>query len=220
MSARAGRRAGVLPARVGILGLAGLLGLVGLLGFGGLAAPVVHAEEHEIVITDTGFDPDTLTVFVGEPVTWTNETATEHAILTADGLLDSGPIGPGEAFGHVFEAPGSVEYYEAGNPRVIGTIVVREAPATAPPSGSPEPTPPPGTLPPDFSPVAPSEPPTPAASSLASATPSIAAEPVVVAVPAGGGNGPALFLAVAVVGAIAVIAAIVGLIGASRRPGR
>ncbi len=35
-----------------------------------------------------------------------------------------------------------------------------------------------------------------------------------------GGNGPALFLAVAVVGFIAVAAALAGLIGASRRPGR
>ena len=68
---------------------------------------MVRADEHEIAITNTGFVPDELTVRVGEPVTWTNATTIEHAILTADGMLDSGPIGPGEAFGHVFEQPGA-----------------------------------------------------------------------------------------------------------------
>ncbi len=185
----------------------------------GAPVAVVRADEHEIAITDTGFDPDRLVVSVGEPVTWTNATTTEHAILTADGSLDSGPIGPGEAFGHVFEAPGTVDYYEAGNPRLIGTIIVMEAAVTEPPSGSAAPTPPPGTLPPDFSPVAPSEAPAATPPPSVVASPSAAPTPVAVATQSGG-NGSALFLAVAVVGAIAVLAAIAGLIGASRRPGR
>jgi plastocyanin len=179
----------------------------------------VHADEHEIAITDTGFDPDSITVRVGEPVTWTNATSTEHAILTADGLLDSGPIGPGEAFGHVFETPAIVDYYEGGNPRLRGTIVVIPAAETGAPSGSQPPTPPPGTLPPDFSPVAPSEAPPASPSPSVGATPSVAASPVVVAMPSGGSES-ALFLAVAVVGIIAIVATIAGLIGASRRPGR
>src|SRR5262249_61704809 len=118
-----------------------------------------RAGARESVITDRGCDPANLPVVGGEPVTWTNGTAVAHAILTADGQLASGPIGSGEAFGRVFEAPGTIEYYEAGNPRVIGTIIVKEAPVTAAPSGSMPPTPPPGTLPPDFSPVAPPDPP-------------------------------------------------------------
>ena len=216
MMARAGRWAGVLALALAL--------------FAGLPAAVVRADEHEIAITDTGFDPDRLTVIVGEPVTWTNATTTEHAILTADGSLDSGPIGPGEAFGHVFEAPGPVEYYEAGNPRIIGTIIVMaapvtESPSTEAPSGSAASTPPSsgslpsGSLPlPEPSPAASSENP-PSATPSAVASPSATATPVVVTTQSGG-NGSALFLAVAVVGAIAVLAAIAGLIGASRRPGR
>jgi plastocyanin len=219
MGTRTGRWAGRLVPAVGLAEIAFLAVLAVLAVL--VLAPSARAEDHEITITDAGFDPADLRVVVGEPVTWTNQTATVRAILTADGLLDSGPIGPGEAFGHVFESPGLVEYYEAGNPRVRGTIVVMVVPVTAAPSGSVPPTPPPGTLPPDFSPVAPSEPvaspsPTPSVARQSSA----AASPAVVTTHSGGGNSPALLLAVAVVGTIAVIAAIAGLIGASRRPGR
>ena len=70
-----------------------------------------------------------------------------------------------------------------------------------------------------LSPVAPSEAPAATPSPSVVASPSAAPTPVVVATQSGG-NGSALFLAVAVVGAIAVLAAIAGLIGASRRPGR
>ena len=208
MRARAGRWAGVLGGS-----------LVALALLAGPPVAVVHADEHEIAITNSGFDPDSTTVQVGEPVTWTNMTSTERAVLSADGLLDSGPIGPGEAFGHVFETPAIVDYYEGGNPRVRGTIVVIPAIVTEAPSGSQPPTPPPGTLPPDFSPVAPSE--APAASPSASAVATASPAPSTIVVPVqSGGNGSALFLAVAVVGVIAVVATIAGLIGASRRPGR
>jgi plastocyanin len=176
MRARAGRWTGVLamsPGRAVVRSVGGSLIVLALVA--GTPADVVRADEHEIAITDTGFDPDSTTVLVGEPVTWTNATSTEHAILTADGLLDSGAIGPGGAFGHVFETPGTVYYYDAGHLRMKGTIVVIAAAVTG------------------------------------------ISGPVVVQ---GGGNGSALFLAVAVVGFIAVLAAIAGLIGAARRPGR
>jgi plastocyanin len=117
-----------------------------------LPLAVARTASHEIVITDAGFEPVELTVIVGEPVTWTNTTATEHTVTSDDGTLDSGPLGPGESYGHVFEAPGTIAYHDDFNPGGFGTIVVEAAPATTPPSGTPEPTPPAGTLPPDFSP--------------------------------------------------------------------
>lgn len=181
MRARAGRWAGEVATshRRDFVQLVGA-SLVVLAFVAGTPAAMVRADEHEIAIRNTGFAPDSTTVRVGEPVTWTNATSIEHAILTADGMLDSGPIGPGEAFGHVFVTSATVHYLDAGNPRVRGTIVVTAAPVTG-----------------SSGPVAPM--------------------PVVVQ---GGGNGSALFLAVAVVGLIAVVAAFAGLIGASRRPGR
>lgn len=111
-------------------------GLRGLLASGAIAwlfaigAPVIHADDHEVTITEAGFDPATVTVSTGEAVTWTNQTTSERAVVSDDGTLNSGPMGRGEAFGHVFEAPGTVTYYEAGNPAFRAMIVV-EARLTA-----------------------------------------------------------------------------------------
>jgi plastocyanin len=132
--------------------VAGLVAIVvaGLLGLS--FASSVAAADHDVAITADGFDPPSLTVVAGDAVTWTNETSADHAIRSDDGTLDSGPIGPGEAYGHVFDAPGTFRYADPSDPGFAGTIVVEAAPATSPPSGSLPPTPPPGTLPPDFSP--------------------------------------------------------------------
>ena len=71
MSARSGRWAGVLRSWRG----AGIVPLVIATLFCVAARPdIVRADEHAIAITDAGLVPAELTVFVGEPVTWTNQT--------------------------------------------------------------------------------------------------------------------------------------------------
>ena len=220
MTAQSGQGDGVRPMASGrAVARSVVVSLVALGLLGAWPAALVRADEQAIAITDAGFVPGEVTVSVGEPVTWTNAGTTEHWIVTSDGELDSGPIGRGAAYGHVFESAGIVEYYDKGDPTVRGRIIVTAAPASEAPSGSLPPTPPPGTLPPDFSPVAPSEVPASSPSPSAAASASAAPTPIVVTVQSGG-TGSALFLAVAVVGAIAVAATIAGLIGASRRPGR
>jgi hypothetical protein len=52
----------------------------------------------------------------------------------------------------VFEAPGTFAYHDTTGAGFRGTVVVEAAPVTPRPSGSLAPTPPAGTLPPDFSP--------------------------------------------------------------------
>jgi plastocyanin len=145
-----------------------------------LAATTASADSHDIAIRDTGFDPAILSVVAGEPVTWTNESAGEHTVTSNDGTLDSGPLGPGESYGHVFEAPGTFEYHDAADPSRTGTIVVEAAPVTPVPSGSPEATPPEGTLPPNFSPFPSTGPlptPTPSPTPVPAATTAAAPSP-------------------------------------------
>jgi plastocyanin len=215
MTARSGRWAGVLRSVLGN-GLVPILAAGVFLALGAPAA--VRAEEHAIAITDDGLVPAEVTVVVGELVTWTNHTSLTREVLTPDHELNSGPVGPGQNSGHVFEEPGNWIYFVTGDPRMQGTVHVKAMPELAS-GGSPEMTAPPGTSPPGFSPVAPS-----AVPSSESPTQMVLAAPApsaVTATPSGvGGNGPALFLAVAVVGFIAVAASLAGLIGASRRPGR
>ena len=183
------------------------------------AAPSpARAVDHAISILDGGFDPAQLTVVVGEPVTWTNTTLSTREITSDDGSLASGPIGPGEAFGHVFDQPGSTEYYDAGNTAIRGMITVLAAPETTIPSGSLEPTPPPGTLPPDFSPQAPSTPVEAASSSPSVPGPTATATPV--PAPSDSSSGSGLAPAVAVLVGIAVIVALAAFVRSARRPGR
>jgi plastocyanin len=130
-----------------------VVGTALVIALGAVVAPSALAADHEITIRDTGFDPATLTVLTGEPVTWTNAASADHTVTTDDQTLDSGPLGPGEAFGHVFDTPGTFAYHDTGTSGFTGTIVVRAAPVTPRPGGSLPPTPPPGTLPPNFSPL-------------------------------------------------------------------
>ncbi len=128
------------------------LGLTLAIG-GALAPGASQAASFEIAIVDYAFEPAAITVHVGDPITWTNNASRDHAVASEDGELDSDEIGPGEAYGHVFETPGTFEYFCSIHPdRMQAQVTVLAAEVTPPPAGSPEPTPPTGTLPPNFSP--------------------------------------------------------------------
>jgi plastocyanin len=182
----------------------------------GPVAPVARGDGHEVAIRDGGYDPATLNVVAGEPVTWTNETSTDHSVTSDDGTLDSGPIGPGEAYGHVFDAPGTVAYHDTSPSGFKGTIVVNAALVTPVPSGSPEPTPPPGTLPPNFSP---NPTPAPTASPEPSASPSdVVPTPSASAAGGSGSSGIGGFRSTALV--VVVIGGVGGWLVTSRAKGR
>lgn len=186
-----------------------LLAVIAVVAAGAVTAPHGLAASHEITIRDTGFDPSSLTVVAGEPVTWTNATASQHTVTAVDGSFDSGPIGPGEAFGHVFDTPGTFAYQDTLTPALAGTITVTPAPPTPVTSGPPAPTPPAGTLPPNFSPfpsVGPVATPTPEPTAAPSPTPATPA-PAPSAAPGGGtpdaGSVISTVAVVVVVGGIA-----------------
>lgn len=171
----------------------------------------VLAASHDIAIVDFEFQPDELTVLVGEPVTWTNNANRNHTVTSDQGTeLDGNPVLPGEAYGHVFEVPGTYTYHCEIHPeQMTGTIVVQAAPATPPPSGSPEPTPPPGNLPSDFVPF-PSFAPIESSAAAATSTPA--------PIPSGAINGDALLVLLAALGALGLGGAV--LMIALRRRGR
>jgi plastocyanin len=163
---------------------------------------VIRADAFDVDITDYAFTPADLTVHVGEPVTWTNSADRDHTVTSDEGELDSENIGPGEAYGHVFETPGKVEYHCTIHPdRMQATITVLAATPAPSRNGTPEPTPPTGTLPPNFSPF-PSVGPVETAPTATTAP--VATEPP--ASGATGDSGP---------GALILIAVLVGLVAAA-----
>jgi plastocyanin len=95
------------------------------------------------------FSPETITVAVGDTVTWDNASSEQHTVTAVEDSLPDGSdyfasggastedeagddlstsfVGPGESYSHTFETPGTYRYYciphrEAG---MAGTVVVR-----------------------------------------------------------------------------------------------
>ena len=110
----------------------------------------VRAADATVKITDSAYDPATVTVTAGSVVTWNNTGAKAHTVTADDGSFDSGNLDPGQAFGNLFDTAGTFAYHDAGDPTLKGSVIVTAAAPTASGAGTPEPTPPPGTLPPGF----------------------------------------------------------------------
>lgn len=186
------------------LAIVASLAIVGAVILAGTGS--VLAASHDIAIVDFEFQPPQLTVLVGEPVTWTNNSTRNHTVTSDQGAeLDGNPVLPGESYGHVFEVPGTYTYHCEIYPDLMkGTIVVQAATATPVPSGSPEPTPPPGNLPSGFVPF-------PSVGSVASSPPPAAsATPTAIPSPGDTAGGDTLlvvltFVGVVVLGGIALI---------------
>jgi plastocyanin len=160
----------------------------------------VTATDTAVVISDYSFSPDPVTVTAGSVVTWTNSASQDHTVTSDSGAtLASGPLGAGDSYGNLFDTPGTYSYHCEIHPtRMKGTIIVKAAAATSTPIGSVAPTPPPGTLPPDFkTPI-----PTPEASARPTASP----------LPASGGDGTSSGSSTPLLVGLVLVLLIVGIV--------
>ena len=98
----------------------------------GIAAGIVLAADQTVSIEDFSFSPATVTVEVGDSVTWSNADATAHTATAGDGSFDTESIGPGETSTITFDTAGSYAYVCAIHPTMTGTVVVEAAAAPAP----------------------------------------------------------------------------------------
>ena len=157
-----------------------------------VAASSVAAVDTTVRIEAAGFRPPSTTIVAGDTVTWQNTTAGQHTVTADDGSFDSGALSRNDQFANQFQTPGTFAYHCSIVPTMHGTVVVKAAPPTEPPVGTPAPTPPGGTLPPDFNTPVPVPTSSPPQSTAASATPheSPGATAAPVLVDTGGGGEP------------------------------
>ena len=87
------------------------------------------ATTHQVEIVDFAFTPATLTISVGDTVTWTNGDAVEHT-ATGSGF-DSGLLGQGESYSVTFSEAGTYDYLCTPHPTMTGQIIVQAAAAPA-----------------------------------------------------------------------------------------
>lgn len=111
------------------IALAGLMASIG--------AGVALAADHAVSISGFSYSPGTVTVAVGDTVTWTNSDAQAHTATADDNSWETGTIANNNSATVTFAAAGTFAYHCTIHPEMTGTVVVQAA--------APAPTPAPGT---------------------------------------------------------------------------
>ncbi len=92
------------------------------------AAPAAAAPPAVQIVKDA-YTPASITVTVGQTVTWTNTDTTPgngHTVTSSGhGPLKSSSMSQGGTFSYTFSAAGTYAYYCAIHPDMTGTVVVR-----------------------------------------------------------------------------------------------
>jgi LPXTG-motif cell wall-anchored protein len=83
------------------------------------------AASASVTIRDFDFAPASVTVNVGDTVTWTNQGPTGHT-ATGDGF-DTGILNAGQSGSHTFDSAGTFSYICTPHPNMKGTVVVQAA---------------------------------------------------------------------------------------------
>ncbi len=89
----------------------------------------VASANHIVSIGDNFFAPVTISIEVGDRVTWRNDGAQWHTTTSGiapitDFLWDSQLLDPGQSYGRTFDTPGSYPYFCSIHSGQIGTINV------------------------------------------------------------------------------------------------
>ena len=108
------------------------MAVAGLVAIGGTAL----AADRTVDIAGFAFAPGTVTVTVGDTVTWTNSDQVGHTATSA-GNFDTESIAPGGTSAITFSTAGTFAYVCTIHPTMTGTVVVEAAAAGG---GGTEPT--------------------------------------------------------------------------------
>lgn len=152
-------------------------GSAAILGAVLLSLAAAHAAlgaDRTVAMSGAQFVPASVTVNVGDTVTWRNDDGIAHSARADNGSFDTGIFSSGSR-SHAFTQAGSFGYFCAVHPSTMrGTVTVAAA-------ATPAPTPPPPTPPPAT--ARPTPAPTTAAPATASPSPSPSPSPVAPASP-------------------------------------
>jgi LPXTG-motif cell wall-anchored protein len=87
----------------------------------------IAAASTGVTISDFQFAPASVTVNVGDTVTWTNNGPTPHSATSSGGVWDTGIMDAGQSGSHTFTEAGTFAYICTPHPNMHGTIVVQAA---------------------------------------------------------------------------------------------
>ncbi len=82
------------------------------------------AAKNEITIESNSFKPDSLTIKVGDTVTWINKDSYDHTVKSKTGEFDSGNLTNGAKFSFTFDKEGTYDYFCSIHTFMTGQIIV------------------------------------------------------------------------------------------------
>jgi LPXTG-motif cell wall-anchored protein len=85
------------------------------------------ADTANVTISDYRFTPATVTVVVGDTVTWTNDGPSAHSATATGGSFDTGIFPAGASRSATFDEAGTFAYICTPHPNMEGTVVVEAA---------------------------------------------------------------------------------------------
>ncbi|OXM66014.1 cupredoxin domain-containing protein [Amycolatopsis vastitatis] len=114
--------------------VAGLLLFLNL-PFAGPAA----AATQQVMMQNYAFSPASLTVRVGDTVTWMQHDEAPHDVVTTSApvAFRSPRLSAGQSWSYTFQQPGTYAYYCSVHPDMRASVTVLPAPATAAPKPAP-----------------------------------------------------------------------------------
>jgi plastocyanin len=102
-----------------------------------LALKAHSARDPGDTISDFKFSPGSLTIHVGDTVTWTNAGPSSHTATANNGSFNTGVLAKGASASHTFTSAGTFSYFCTIHPFMHGTIVVLASTTTSTPSTTP-----------------------------------------------------------------------------------
>jgi LPXTG-motif cell wall-anchored protein len=80
-----------------------------------------------VTIEDFAFSPKSITIDVGDTVTWRNNDDVAHSATAEDGSFDTGTFGKGASRSETFDTAGTFQYICTPHPFMKGTVKVNAA---------------------------------------------------------------------------------------------
>ncbi len=89
------------------------------------------ASDTTVTIADFSFTPASITIHVGDTVTWTNHGPSAHTATADNGSFNTGVLKKGQSASHTFTKAGTFTYICSIHPFMHGTVVVLANTTTA-----------------------------------------------------------------------------------------
>jgi plastocyanin len=93
-----------------------------------LAAPAAPATTVTVSVGRTAFAPASVSINIGDTVTWKNNDTITHQVVANTGAFASPILGAGKSYSFTFKRSGTFRYHDALHVSLKGTVVVKGPP--------------------------------------------------------------------------------------------